>query len=153
VRKVLIRLTPKSLRLSAQNRRKPYTKIAKEEKRKLSGLPIELRILERYGIENYFPRKVLEEVVGKDLSIYFPIPDDVSVIERLSARGKSWKYRVRKFIAAMLGFRKPSFGESLYSKNRNAESAQRLSLSDLSGTDLFDIIHDIAKKANELADE
>ncbi len=134
-------------------RGKPYTKIAKEERNKLAGFPIELRILERYGIENYFPRKVLEEVGGTDLSAYFPIPDDVSVIEHLSARSKSWKYRVRKFLAGLLGLRRPSFGESLYSKNRNAESAQHLSLNDLSGTDLFDIIHDIARKANQLADE
>lgn len=132
---------------------KPYTKLAKEEQEKLSGLPIELHVLERYGIENYFPRAVLEKVVGANLSAYFPIPDYISVVEHLSKGTKSLKYQWRRFIAGLLGSRKPSRGESLYSKSRNAESAQWLNLDDLNGTDLFSIIHEIAKKANRLADE
>ena len=45
------------------------------------GVPLE--VLERYGIENYFPQKALEAVTGKNLSAYFPIPDHVAVNEYL----------------------------------------------------------------------
>ena len=44
-----------------RKRGKPYTKLAKEERRKLSGVPIDLRILERYGIENYFPQQIFRK--------------------------------------------------------------------------------------------
>jgi len=128
-------------------RGKPYTKIAIEERKKLSGLPIDIRILERYGIENYFPQGVFEKVLGIDLSTYFPIPDHVSVIDQLSKSRTSWKYKLRKFVAKQLGFPKPSPKEPLYSKKRNADAAADLNLQDLQGTDLFNIVHDISETA------
>ncbi len=134
-------------------RGKPYTKIANEERKKLSGLPVDLRILERYGIENYFPQGVFEKVLGIDLSAYFPIPDHISVIDHLSKSRASWKYRLRKFIAKKLGFPKPSPKEPLYSKKRNAEAAAHLNLQDLQGTDLSHIVHDISETAKRLIDE
>jgi hypothetical protein len=42
--------------------------------KKLSGLPIQLRVPERYGIENYFPQKVFEKIIGTDLTPFFPHP-------------------------------------------------------------------------------
>jgi hypothetical protein len=132
---------------------KPYTKTAKEERKKLTGLPIDLRVLERYGIENYFPRGVFEKVLGIDLSAYFPIPDHVSAIEQLSKSRASWKYRLRKFVAKNFGFPRPSPKEPLYSKKRNADAAVRLNLQDLQGTDLSNIVHDISKTAKRLMDE
>lgn len=111
-------------------RDKPYTECAKRERAKLSRLPIDFRILERYGIENYFPQQVFERLIGADLSACFPIPDDVSAIEHLSSGSKV-----------------------AYLKNRNSEAAQYLQLEDLKGTDLFDIIHDISETAKRLAAE
>jgi hypothetical protein len=134
-------------------RGKPYTKIAKEERKKLSGLPIDLRILERYGIENYFPQGVFEKVLGIDLSAYFPIPDHASVVDQLSKSRASWKYKFRKFVAKQLGFPKPSPKEPLYSKKRNTDAAAHLNLQDLQGIDLFNIIHDIGETAKRLAEE
>jgi hypothetical protein len=134
-------------------RGKPYTKLAKEEKKKLSGLPIDLRVLERYGIENYFPQAVFEKVIGKSLSAYFPIPDHVSVLEHLSKSSKSLRFRLTTFVARTFGLSQPSPKEPLYAKSRNAESAQYLCLEDLNGTDLSKIINDIDSKAKVLADE
>ena len=136
-----------------KKRKKPYTKIAKEEKRKLSGLAIDFRILERYGIENYFPKHVLERVTETDLTAYFPIPDHISVIAHLSRDRSNVKYRIRKFIAEKLGFRQPSPKESLYSKTRNGDSARYMRLEDLQGTDLFNIIQDISEAARRVVDE
>lgn len=136
-----------------KKRGKPYTKLAREERRKLSGVPIDLRVLERYGIENYFPQQVLERVIGADLSAYFPIPDHVSVIEHLSRSGASWKHRSKKIIARMFGLPQPAPKQSLYSKNRNTDAARYLDLEDLKGTDLFKIIRDISETAKRMADE
>jgi len=123
------------------------------EQKNFSGLPIDLRILERYGIENYFPQGVFEKVLGTDLCAYFPIPDHVSVIETLSKSRASWKYRLRKFVAKLLKFPQPSPKEPLYSKKRNTDAAAHLNLQDLKGTDLFIIVHDISETAKRLMEE
>ena len=34
---------------------------------------IEVKVLERYGLENYFPRHAFEAVMGRDLSAHFPL--------------------------------------------------------------------------------
>jgi hypothetical protein len=110
----------------------PYTQQAKEQERKLIGLPLEMRVLERYGIENYFPRHALEAIVGRDLASFFLIPPDVKVDEYLVDS---------------------STGASLYSKKSNERVAQLLVLDrDLSGTDLAAIIQRIAERAKALAD-
>lgn len=134
-------------------RTKPLTKIAKEERKKLTGLPVDLWVLERYGIENYLPQVVLERVLGISLSAYFPIPDHVSVIEALSKSRNSWRYKLRKFIAKKFGFPQPSPKEPLYSKRLNAAAATRLKLDDLKGMDLFDVVNDICEKAKQMMDE
>jgi hypothetical protein len=136
-----------------KKRGKPYTKVAKEERRKLASLPIDLRILERYGIENYFPQEVFEKLVGTDLSAYFPIPDHVSAIEHLSRDGTSWKYRMRKFIARSFGLAQPSPKEPLYAKSQNTNAARYLALQDLKGTDLFNIVNDIGEIAKRIVEE
>jgi hypothetical protein len=136
-----------------KKRGKPYTKVAKEERLKLASLPINLRILERYGIENYFPQEAFEKLLGTDLSAYFPIPDHVSAIEHLSRDGTSWKYRLRKFIARSFGLAQPSPKEPLYAKSQNTKAAEYLALQDLKGTDLFNIVNDIGEIAKRLAEE
>jgi hypothetical protein len=136
-----------------RKRGKPYTKLAREERRKLSGVPIDLRILERYGIENYFPQQVFEKVIGGDLSAYFPIPDHASVIEHLSSGRASWKHRLKKFVARIFGLPQPVPKQPLYSKSRNTDAAGYLKLEDLKGTDLFDIVRDISETAKLVTDE
>jgi hypothetical protein len=73
--------------------RKPLTAIARTQKKRLADLGVLLEVLERYGIENYFPQKALEAVTGKNLSAYFPIPDHVAVNEYLSCLSRNWKER------------------------------------------------------------
>jgi hypothetical protein len=119
----------------------------------LARLPIDLRVLERYGIENYFPQRVFETIIGADLSSYFPIPDHVSAIEHLSKSRASGKYLLRKLAARLFGLAQPAPKEPLYAKSRNSEAARSLQLEDLNGTDLFTIIHDITETAKRLADE
>lgn len=136
-----------------RKRGKPNTKLAKEERRRLSGLPIDLRILERYGIENYFPQQVFENIIGADLSAYFTIPDHVSAIDHLSRSGTSWKHRLKQIVARMFALPQPAPKQSLYSKSRNTDAARYLKLEHLKGTDLFNIIHHISETARRMADE
>lgn len=136
-----------------EKRKKPYTKLAREEMKKLNGLPIHLRILERYGIENYFPQHVVEQVVGIDLSSYYPVPDDVSPLEQLSKSRNSLGYKIKKRVAKWFGFPQPSPKESLYSKSRNSQVAQILKLDDVRGTDLFKVIEEISQTAERLNGE
>jgi TIR domain/Pentapeptide repeats (8 copies) len=105
---------------------KPYTDIAQREERRLKEGGVDLRILERYGMENYFPRAAVESVVGKDLSAFFPIPENVPADKHLP----------------------------LYSKNVNKEVAAHISLeNDLKGTDLYNIVHEVGTAARTLASE
>ncbi len=111
---------------------RPFTQEAKDQKRKFVGLPVEMLVLERYGIENYFSREAFEAVVGRDLTPFFPIPPDVKVDEYL---------------------KDTHTGAPLYSKKSNERVAQLLVLDrDLSGTDLATIIQQIAERAKTLAD-
>jgi hypothetical protein len=42
---------------------RPLTEMAREQQRRLAAHGIELQVLRRYGIENYFPRAAVEQVV------------------------------------------------------------------------------------------
>jgi hypothetical protein len=132
---------------------KPLTKLAKEERKRLVDLPISLRVLERYGIENYFPRQALEQVTGKDLSAYFPIPDHVPVIDRLSRNGSSLIFKLRKMVAKAFQLAQPSPKQPLYTKSRNGEIAHHLKLIDVQGTDLLKIVEEICETADRMAEE
>lgn len=126
----------------------PYTRAAQRESQRLSKVGVDLRVLKRYGIENYFPQAVLESVTRLDLSRFFPIRDHVSATEHLSeGRNHLW-YKVRRLAARIFRLSGPRPTRTLYSKNRNKELAPLLSLeTDLRGTDLYDIVHEIARKA------
>lgn len=133
--------------------KKPLTDLAKAQMRRLAGLPVELRVLERYGIENYFPQGALEKVTGKNLSAYFPIPDHVAVVEYLRESQLDWKYRVKQFLVSQFRMSLRFSGRSLYSKNQNERVAQHISLErDLKGSDLYAVVQAIAEKAKLLAD-
>jgi hypothetical protein len=46
----------------------PLTDVAQEEQERLASHGIELHVLRRYGIENYFPQAAVERVLGMDLT-------------------------------------------------------------------------------------
>jgi hypothetical protein len=130
------------------------TRIAGEEQARLAKHGIELRVLQRYGIENYFPRAAVERVVQKDLSAYYPVPDDVPLIEHVSKDAKGLWYRFRRWVASKLNLRMPQPREPLYQKSRNREVAPLIRLErDLAGTDLLEIVQSIANRARDLQRE
>lgn len=136
-------------RLSKHNR--PLTSMALRQKTRLAAHGIELQVLQRYGIENYFPRSAVERIVGQDLAAYFPVPPDVSFTEHLSVDAKGLRYRFRRWVASKLGLKMPGPQRPLYSKNRNRDVAQLLSLdTDIAGTDLSQIVKLIANRARQL---
>jgi len=131
---------------------KPLTRIARDQAKKFEGLPVELYVLQRYGIENYFPQARLEYIVRRDLTPFFPIPHHVSVCGYLANHMSQWE-RVKRFLVSRLHFKLRFSGHSLYTKSSNEKVAKILVLdSDLSGTDLSEIIHHIAARARALAD-
>jgi hypothetical protein len=52
----------------------PLSKEGTDLQLRLHGVGIDLWILERYAIENYFSQSALEAVTGKNLGSYFPLP-------------------------------------------------------------------------------
>ena len=117
---------------------RPLTLIASEEQARLAKHGIELRVLQRNGIENYFPRAAVERVVQKDLSAYYPSPDDVPFIEHISWDAKGLWYRFRRWVASKLALRMPQPREPLYQESRNLEVAPLIRLErDLAGAALF----------------
>ena len=132
--------------------KKPLTDMAKAQKKRLGALGAGLHVLERYGMENYFPQSALETVTSRDLSAYFPIPDHVAVNEYLRETS-DWKNRLKRFLVFRLRLPLKFSGPSLYNKQKGKEVAQQISLErDLKGSDLFSIINVIADKAKALAD-
>lgn len=138
-------------RLSKHDR--PLTDVASEVQSRLALHGIDLHVLERYGIENYFPKHAVERIVGRDLSAYFPVPHNVSFTDYLSVDAKGLMYRLRRLVAARLSLKKPNPRQPLYAKNRNRAVAQLMSLDDIAGTDLAGIVRSIAGRARELQQE
>jgi hypothetical protein len=135
-------------------RTRPLTDIARNQQSRLEKYGIELRVLQRYGIENYFPQSAVERVLGIDLSGYYPVPQDVPFTEHLSRDDKGLWYRFRRWVASKLDLKMPRPRQPLYSKNRNQAVAKFISLnSDLNGTDLFEIVKSIVQRARELQQE
>jgi hypothetical protein len=132
---------------------RPLDILARDQAKRFVGLPVELHVLQRYGIENYFPQAALEAVVGRDLTLFFPIPDHVSVCEYLKDDGPSWWQAIKRFLISRLHLKMKLTGRPLYAKSANERVAQLLVVDrDLSGTDLATIIHLIAERAKALAD-
>ncbi len=80
---------------------------------------IEFKVLDRYGLENYFPRQAFEAVMGCDLSAHFPLDPRRPVRDQV--RG--------------------------YNKNMNVCVAKRTTLDDLAGTDLEDFLRRVGQLA------
>ena len=82
---------------------------------------IEVKVLDRYGLENYFPQHVFETVIGRDLSVHFLLDPRRPVRDQI--RG--------------------------YNKNMNVCLAKRTTLDDLAGTDLRDFLERVARLAGD----
>ncbi len=107
-----------------QEENRPLSAEGKKLEQRLASVGIDLRVLMRYGIENYFSKEAMESVMrdaGKpsDLSKYFPLPEDKAV---------------HRFV--------PQFD-----KKMNADVASRMTLRDLEGTDLGGIFKEIENRA------
>jgi hypothetical protein len=85
------------------------------------GVPV--RVLDRYGIENYFTQGAIEDVLGRDL-------------------GSSFQMDKARALADQIGG---------YDKNRNAEVINRMSMKDFEGTDLNDILDDLRSRIEKNA--
>jgi hypothetical protein len=132
---------------------KPLTKLAKAEQARLSAHAITFRVLERYGIENYFPRAAMERIVKVDVSSYFPIPDHVPVALYLSEEYRTLWFHIRLVVAKIFKLPLPSPARPLYAKSRNKDIAELISLDvDLRGTDLGAVVMEAAQRARELSE-
>ena len=131
---------------------RPLTATGEGEMKRLTARGIKFYVLERYGIENYFPQRAIEKIVGRDLSKFFPIPESISVEEHLSLDRKGIVYRFRKWAARRLSLGAPTIQQPLYKKSKNAQLAQLLVLDrDLGLTDLCQIIRDLGSLAKQVA--
>lgn len=122
----------------------PLTDHAKAVERRLANHPLTLQVLRRYGIENYLPRHAYEAALKRDLTRdltnYFPIPP-AKKIENHFCEPQSWWRRGLNCLRK----RHPSF----YRKTVNEQAAQLLTISDIDGTDLGEIVRNIKQRAEE----
>jgi hypothetical protein len=132
-------------------RNRPLTTTARREKARLAPSGVELFVLNRYGIENYFSKQAMESVTGRDLKAYFPLTEDISVVDQLSEEFRPWSFRIIRFLGRVLKLGAPAGRKSLYAKARNQEVAEKMNVAeDLNGTDLLDILQHISLRAQEL---
>lgn len=133
---------------------RPLTDEAQKQEARLAKYGIVLHVLRRYGIENYFPQRAVERVLAMDLSAYFPVPEHIPFAEHLSQDSKGLRYRFRRWVASKLDLKMPQPRQSLYSKSRNRDVAKLITLDgDVGGTDLFEIVQVIARRARDLQQE
>ena len=85
--------------------------------RRLDAIGVTGFVLQRYGLENYFTRAAVDAVLGAAVAQHFPLADD----------GKAGDV--------------PG-----YPKGRNGDIAAAMTLADLSGSDLYDILNEIRKR-------
>ena len=108
---------------------KPFANNARKALRLFQGYPIKLHVLNRHGIEHYFPHSVCEKVLKRNLSAYFPIPDHVPIDKHFS---------------------EPGTPSSFYNKSLNERIAELLQLQDIENSDLRSIIDAIREQARAL---
>jgi hypothetical protein len=105
----------------------PLTNEAEDINRRFATHPLKLRVLRRYGIENYFPRHACEIVIQRDLTHYFPIPIDKKIEDH---------------------FCDPP-GRTFYQKRLNGEIANHLTIADIEETDLGAILTEVKERSEE----
>ncbi len=130
---------------------RPYSREAKMAHSLFQSRPIQLRVLQRYGTENYFSQAACEAVLDKDLSAYFPIPGFLPIKAHFVDWPNSfWRWLItalRKLIKKNV----PAGKRSFYGKHLNRRVASRMTLTDLAGTDLLQILREISERAKALA--
>lgn len=132
-----------------RKRGKPYTQEAKRAFERLRNVPANLYVLERYGIENYFTRAAMEKILQRDLSAYYPIPDDLGIERHLIERqGIIVKILLlmRKWFGITLTIERGSF----YRKSYSEAVAENMTLRDIHGTDLEQVLQAIKIRQEEL---
>ena len=82
---------------------------------------IEVKVLDRYGLENYFPRHAFETVMERDLNAHFPLDPRRPVSMQIPG----------------------------YNKNMNVELARLATLANLAETDLWDFLERVARLAGD----
>jgi hypothetical protein len=90
---------------------------------KLAQAGVQVHVLERYGIENYFSLEALAAVLGRDLGTTFPLNPYRPVAEQIDG----------------------------YDKRLNDEVARRMKKENFVGTDLARIIEGLAKRIAEMS--
>ncbi|MBL8233257.1 MAG: hypothetical protein JNL98_32465 [Bryobacterales bacterium] len=120
---------------------RPLTEPAKQLEKRFANHPITLHVLQRYGIENYLPQQACETVLGRDLTLYFPIPHYRKIEEHFCETQPFW----RRWLNRLRWQKQPSF----YHKNLNEKVAKHLAMADIQGTDLAAILADIKQRAQE----
>jgi hypothetical protein len=93
----------------------------KIDKVEATGVPV--RVLKRYGIENYFSQSALERVLDKHLSGSFPLDEIRPVSDQIGG----------------------------YNKNLNVEVIKHMQATDFDGTDIAVIMEEIRKRVPENA--
>jgi HEAT repeat protein len=119
--------------------KKPYTAEAKEIFRRFKEHPLTFYVLQRYGIENYFPKNACETVLQRDLTAYFPIPYHAKAEDHFCDPKPYWPRWLNRF--------RKKRPVSFYRKELNEQVAKHLTMTDVEGTDLATIIQAINQQA------
>jgi hypothetical protein len=88
---------------------------------KLERLSIEYHVLDRYGLENYFPQRAFEKVMGRPLAAHFPLDP---------------RHPLNRQVPG-------------YSKDMNPTLAKETDLADLAGTDLGTFLERVSRLARD----
>jgi len=133
-----------------RKKNKPETKEAKKARQLLATSGVTLHVLERYGIENYFTEGACSDVLQRDLSAYFPIPDWARIAEHFAEpRGKL--DALLMWLGRAVGG--PWGGRSFFHKSEDLYEAiaSRMTLADIEATDLYQVLGDVQQQAERLA--
>jgi hypothetical protein len=106
----------------------PYSSEARKAFAAFRQRPIHFFVLERYGIENYFTQRAVEEVTRRNLTGRWPLP----------------------FSEGIPSYLTDADGSRFYSKSMNLEVAKRMSVSDIASTDLSTVLQKICQMAAHL---
>jgi hypothetical protein len=101
----------------------PLNADAQKVTAKLGQAGVQVHVLERYGIENYFSREAFEAALGRELGAAFRLDPFRSVKAQIAG----------------------------YKKALNEEVVRRMNIEDFRGTDLAAIVEALAKRVTDIA--
>jgi hypothetical protein len=119
----------------------PLTDQAKDIERRFAEHPLTLKVLRRYGIENYLPRRAFQAVLGRDLGNYFPMPPAKKIEDHLCDPKRLWPRWLKR-----LRKKQPT---TFYQKRLNEQAAQHLVMADIESSDLAEVIRAIKQRAED----